>query len=221
MKTTINIMLVAALALILTAPGCKILDEKTLDVILNSEACAGFSQNSVSENFEDVAVIDIQDELNDAIDNNGYSKSDVTDATIVGASVGVTSFTQAHDWIISGQIVVEYLIIDTSIPDTTVANQAILLNYTSQSVQAALGQKIPVPLTDNGVDVLQQALDQFLADAVLPPQKAVLRFTVQNGSARTPQDDPPSPSDPIVFDWMACINIHVVIPQSVEVPDPF
>ena len=221
MNSICRTKIVAALAVAVMASSCQILDEKTLEVILKSETCAEFSQDSESEDFTDVATIDMQEELEDALTNNGYEKSDIDDATLVGAFVGVTSFAQAHDWIISGQIEVEYLTITDAGDTTVVSGPVTLINYTSQSVQDALGQKLPVPLTDPGVALLQQALDQFLADTLPPTERCVLRFTVNNGTARNPQGDPPSQTDPIVFDWKAWLVIHVLITQQVEVPDPF
>jgi len=223
MKSRIHIViLVAALVFVGATSGCNILDEKKLDVILKSETCAEFSQNSTSEQFVDVATIDIQRELEAALENNGYARGDITNATLVGAFVGTTSFTQDHDWIISGRIDVEYLVVNEVTLDTTVAGgPATLLDYTEQSVQDALDQKLTMPLTDAGVAVLQQSIDQFLAHAVVAPDKGVLRFRIVNGSARNPDGNPPSVNDPIIFDWKAWLVIHLVVPQTVEVPDPF
>jgi hypothetical protein len=109
-----------------------------------------------------------------------------------------------HDWEITGSVTVERQDV-TDGPDT-------LLNYTDQSVEGALGVKIPASLNESGVNLINRALDDFIAGG-----NPVLVFKVLNGGV----DPAPSPADHIVFQWEPCLVTHIVVKKDVEVPDPF
>jgi hypothetical protein len=149
-------------------------------------------------------VVDYAEEIEQILLDNGFTLEEIKDAFMVGASYEVTEFTQAHDWLISGTIEVARVDI--------VDGPVTILNYSSQSVQAALGVTIPADLNTAGVELINRALDDFLAGG-----EPVLVFTVQNGSV----DPIPTEQDPIVFTWEACFKIHVIIDREVEVPQFF
>ena len=197
-RTFIVPAMVIALAALAFA-GC--LKEKVLDIVLTGETHADFQQDETTENWTNAAVIDVAQEIRDILADSGYDTGDIKEAHMTSASYGVTSFNQSHDWVIGGSITVTYN-----------GNTQTILNYTSQSVQAALGQKIPATLEPGGVTLINQALDDFLGGA-----DPVLTFTIVNGSV-TPA---PSASDHMIFDWRAWLAIQVIIDESVEVPDPF
>jgi hypothetical protein len=199
MKRTIIVpAMVVALAAI-AMPGC--LEEKVLEIVLTGESYADFSQDEDTANWTEAAVVDMGQEIRDILADNGYSTSDILSAHVTSVNYGVTSFNQAHDWEISGQINVTYN-----------AQTETAITYTAQSVQGALGQKIPAPLETGAVDLINQALQDFL-DGNNP----VLTFTVVNGTV----NPVPSGTDRMVFDWRAWLAIQLVIEESVEVPDPF
>jgi len=148
MKTKLFAVALSVCLIALFAAGC--LEEKTLDIVLTGETYADFSQDETSENWTEPAVIDMAQEIRDILDDNGVS-GDLTGAHVTSASYGVTQFSQDHDWDISGAITVTY-------KGTTET----LINYTSQSVTAALGKKISAPLLPAGVDLINLALQDFL-----------------------------------------------------------
>jgi hypothetical protein len=76
-----------------------------------------------------------------------------------------------------------------------------------------LDQVIPAPLNENGVSLINQALQQYL-DGTHEPQ---LEFIIQNGDV-VPE---PSASDRIQFVWKSWLEIQVIFRETVEVPDPF
>jgi len=202
-RMTSWLTLIVAVALSVSVSGC--LEDKVLDLILFSEAGAEFAQNSESINWTNTATVELGTQIDDALLENDLTRGDIKGATIMGVSYGATSFSQAHDWVIGGTIEVERL----DVPSAAVT----LLTYTDQSVQAALGQKIPAALTDAGVGLLQAALDEFLAGTADP----MLRFTVNNGSVSPIPDQ----SDPIIFDWVAWLAIQITVSEEIEVLDPF
>jgi len=197
-----NKPIVAALTLCL-APlslgGC--LDDKVLEIVLTGETSAEFSQNEITATWTKPAIIDMADEIGDILEDNGYERADLKQAHVTSAHYGVTSFSQSNDWTISGTITVTYN-----------ADTQTIVSYASQSVQDALGEKIAAPLEPGGVDLINQALDDFRSG-----QNPVLIFTINNGST-TPT---PSVVDPMIFDWRAWLAIQVIVDQTVEVPDPF
>lgn len=192
------IVLVMVIALV-TAAGC--LDEKVIEIVLTAETTADFQQDEDSANWTEVGAVNLGQEIRDILDNNGYSTADIKEAYMTAASYGVTSFNQSHDWEIGGRIDVTYG-----------ATTKTAINYASQSVQAALGRKIPVPLETDAVTLMNQALQDFLNG-----DNPVLTFTVVNDSV-TPE---PSGTDRMIFDWRAWLAIQVVVDETVNVPDPF
>jgi len=197
MKRTL-LLLSLGLVLLLSA-GC--LKEKVLEIVLTGETYADFSQDEESSSWTTPALIDVGREIREILDDSDYSTDDLTAAHITSASYGVTSFSQAHDWEISGAITVTY----GGLTET-------IVNYTAQSIQGALGEKISAPLVPEGVDLINQALQDFL-DGDNP----VLMFTIDNGTT-VPA---PSAEDRMIFNWRAWLAVQVIVEESVEVPDPF
>ena len=197
MKRTL-LLLSLGLVLLLSA-GC--LKEKVLEIVLTGETYADFSQDEESSSWTTPALIDVGREIREILDDSDYSTDDLTAAHITSASYGVTSFSQAHDWEISGTITVTY----GGLTET-------IVNYTAQSIQGALGEKISAPLVPEGVDLINQALQDFL-DGDNP----VLMFTIDNGTT-VPA---PSAEDRMIFNWRAWLAVQVIVEESVEVPDPF
>jgi hypothetical protein len=199
MKTIPAMLAVCVTALALS--GCFEEEEKVLDIVLTGETSAEFAQNETTSQWTEPAIIDMAEEIGDILEDNGYERDDLKSAHIMSVSYGVTSFDQAHDWSISGAI---------TVADNGPA-QAIV-TYTSQSVEEALNQKIPAPLQQGGVDVINSALDAFLDG-----QNPVLTFTIDNAST-TPG---PTVEDPMIFTWRAWLAIQVIIDEDVKVFDPF
>ncbi|HEU4929596.1 MAG TPA: hypothetical protein VFU38_07170, partial [Candidatus Krumholzibacteria bacterium] len=166
-----------------------------------------------SENEDDAtddpetAVVDVADEIRDILEDNDVTLSEIKDAFVTSMSYGVVSFDQSHDWSISGAISVRRN--DDGLGTETFTSIA---NYTSVSVQGALGQKIAVPLEPGGVAVINQALDDFLAGG-----NPVLEFQILNDTIAPP----PSGVDPMVFNWRAWLTIQLITTETVDVPDPF
>ena len=210
MKNAFGIFsLIGLVCLVAFWAGC-VLEDKVVEVIYTDQTSAEFQENHQSETFTTPKVVDYADSLDSILADNGISKSDIVSAFVVSASYGVISFTQAHDWIISGAITVERQDIAAG-PDT-------LIKYTSQSVAGALGKKIKAKLEEPGVNLINEALAQYIDDTHDP----ILVFKVENGSARSdPGDTPPTPADPIIFEWKAWLVLQVILSDTFETPDPF
>ncbi|MCI0453334.1 MAG: hypothetical protein L0Z51_13315 [Candidatus Latescibacteria bacterium] len=202
MKKT-AIMILAAIGLVaLSVPGC--LEDKVLEIVFTGETFADFSENEDGADEAETAFIDVADEIRKILEDNELTLDDIDDAFVTSVHYGVTSFGQSHDWVVSGTISVRRVDLG--------GTSTVIVNYTSQSVQAALGQKIAAPLEAGGVAVVNTALDDFRAGA-----NPVLEFEVLHGTI----SPVPTPADPMIFDWRAWLAIQIVTTTEVEVPDPF
>jgi hypothetical protein len=71
-----NRRLLAAFALCtipLVLSGC--LDDKALDIVITSETWADFSQNEVTAQWTEIAVIDMAQEMRDVLEENGTMRT--------------------------------------------------------------------------------------------------------------------------------------------------
>jgi len=200
--TTISMTLL--LSVLIGGSGC-ILDEKIVELVLTNETYADFAEYDSSDSWTHPDTLDNYGaDLDEALADAGYDRSDIKSATLMAGHYGVTRFSHSHDWQISGRIEVQRI----DVPGAA----ATIINYTGASVQGALGQKIPVSLNSAGVTVINNALADFINGA-----NPVLVLTVVNGDV-TPD---PTPADKIDFDWRAWITIQILLETNVEVPDPF
>ncbi len=206
MKAKVILIAVAfVLCMMVCQTGC-ILKEKVIEIVLTNETCVDF------EEFSEYAVwagqpvsVDFAEEIEDVLEDAGVSRSEIKHAVVVSASYGVTDFQQVDDWVISGAVEVRR----TDVPD----GPDTVLAYSTQSVRDALGRMIRADLYKPGVELLSRALEDF-TDNVNP----ILEFTVLNGDV---DPDPQVRGVPIDFKWKACLVMHIVVVQDLEVPDPF
>lgn len=201
---------IALLATVLAGGSGCIFEDKVLQVVLSNEICAEFKENHGAESWTNSEIVDYADEVNQILEDNGYSRSDIDAASLVSAHYGVTSLPpEAPPWTITGKV--EMRRTDqrpTDHPWTTV------VDYSSVALGDVLNEKVPVPLNQAGVDSLNQALADFI-DGDDPE----MEFRINNGDV-TP--DPSDPDNRIIFDWKVWLLIQVVIEELIEnVPDPF
>jgi len=201
---TKNAALILLTAVLIAGASSCIMEDRLVEFVVTEETCAPFDIDSPLVNFEETAVVFLADDLNEVLGDNDAAREDIVTARIVSLSYSVTQFSHTHDWDITGAVTVERQDVADG-PDT-------LLNYTDQSVEGALGVRIPASLNEDGVALVNRALDAFLAGG-----NPVLVFKVVNGGA----NPPPSVSDHIVFQWEPCLVTHIVVKKDIEVPDPF
>jgi hypothetical protein len=202
MQRTLLISVLALGLVALFGGGC--LEDKVLELVFTGETYADFSENETSADNPEIAVVDVAEKIREILDDNGYTTDDLTGAHVTSVSYGVTQFSQAHDWVLTGQIRVS----------RDGGAYEVIVDYASQSVQAALGQKIPANLNQAGVDLINTALDDFINNNANP----VLTFQVEHG---TIAPSTPTPGDPMIFEWRAWLAVQLIAEQTVEVPDPF
>ncbi len=193
------------LGLALIVSGC-LLEEKTIQVVVSEKMSVEYKHSSPSKDFSTFVIVDFAAELDDVLGEQGVEKSDIQYAFVTSLAYGVTFIpdTLTHDWDISGQMLIGRGDISTG-PDT-------LMTYTNQSVRDALDQVIPARLNQDGVGVINQALQQYIDDTHSPR----LVFIVENDEV----DPEPNLGDYIVFTWKIWFEIQVIFEETVDVPDP-
>jgi hypothetical protein len=202
MKTTSSILFfAAALCLVLSGPGC-IMEDRVVEVVVTGETCAVFTENHGSEQYTTPVVVDFASRIDEVLEDNDLDRSDITSAKVMSASYEVTDFSHDHDWSISGYITVERL--GEGVPEK-------IIEYTEQSLMAAQAAPVGASLDADGVALVNQALQDYL-DGDYP----MLRLEVNNGSV----EPAPNADDRLVFTWEACMKIHVLYEEEVDVPDP-
>jgi hypothetical protein len=196
-------LLLFLIGLIQVASGC-IMEDRVIELVVNQTTCADFEEDHTTVSFVTPATVDYAAEINRILDDNDVSRGDIVSARLVSASYGVTDFPEHADWTITGSITIER--------EDIADGPFTLWEYTSVSVQGALGKKLPAILNEDGVGVLDRALADFIAGG-----GPVLTFKVENSGVVPP----PSVSDPIQFVWKGCIVVDFVVEKDIEVPDPF
>ena len=130
-------IILVSLALLLCAVSVSnncIMDEKVIEIVITDSTCEILEEYHESSNFVTPAIINYAEEIDAILEDNGYSREKIHSARVVSASYIVTEFTHTHDWVISGYIDVERMdITDGPAP---------LINYTNQSVTAAMGDVV-------------------------------------------------------------------------------
>lgn len=199
MKTTIMVLFLISLVA-LAVPGC--LEDKVLEVVLTGETSAVIHENETGVDSPDDVVIDVAQEIRDILADNDYDVSDIDSAFVTSVHYGVNSPYNQHDWTLTGTISVS----------RDGGSFVTIVNYQTEHTLPLVGQKKVATLEQAGVDVINQALYDFLGGA-----NPVLTFRIVSGTI-TPG---PSVADPMIFDWTAWLAIQLITEQTVEVPDPF
>ena len=191
----------AVLCLLLGGVGC-VMEERIVEVVVTGETCLEFEEDHDTAEYTTPVTVYYGDEIDEILEDEGLSREDILAAKVMSATYQVTSFDHSHDWRISGHITVEY---------AGSAGPVRVIEYTDQSLLAAQPAPVPAVLDTAGVSVLNEAFQDYL-DGAYP----ILVFEVNNGSV----EQEPSEIDPLVFTWEACIKIHVLYQEELEVPDP-
>ena len=203
MKANLRLLPLLLLAAVLTVSlSSCLMEEKVIELVLKGETSVEFSYNDTNEVYQDETEIELSAKIAEMLEDAGLETSDIDSVFVVGVEYGVTAFDGTHDWAISGDINIQQ----------DGGAFAPLVAYASQSVQAALNQRLPQTLETAGVDVINGALESFIAGG-----SPVLTLQIENGNVV------PSPTvgDPIVFTWKIWLTIQVIAEETLDVPDPF
>ena len=128
-------------------------------------------------------------------------------AVVRSATYTVNSVNGATEWVISGEITVERT------DDPT--GELTLIEYDSVPLQDVIGVETAADLVPPGVDLLNDALYDYIHNDAYP----AITFRVRSGTGDVTPD--PSPSNHLIFTWTACVRLDLVIRQAYDVPQIF
>lgn len=203
MNRTMKLVTASALtALVAIGTGC-ILEDTGVEIVIKDTYCMTFAEDHASETFTTPYAIDLAQELDQALDDNGLEREQLVRGAMIVATYTVTD-APAHDWTIGGSITVERT--------DVVEGPEPVIDYASQSLMAAYGDTILADLNEDGVNLINDAIDDYIAG-----QNPMLLFKVQNGDC----SPTPSESDRLIFEWEACVLYYAVIAETLSVVDPF
>jgi hypothetical protein len=201
---SVKILALLLIGLLLGGAGC-VLEDKVIELVVTGQTCADFEENEDSANWNHPVPVNYAEQIDEILADNGLNRTDINLAKVKKATYTVLDFSHTHDWNVSGTITVERV----DKPQGPFA----LVNYTDQSLEAALGVDIPAELNEDGVDLLNEALQDYI-DGMQHAFPELIFEVVNDGVSPEPTFQ-----DPIVFDWEACIHIQVVVDEEVTLPD--
>ncbi len=201
-KVLITAALMIPMVLALGLGGC-LLEDRTVQIVLNSEHCEEFEEDHASASWSTTEIVEIGEDLDILLADNEIELEDIDSVFVVSGTYDVTEFIMTHDWLIGGEITVERTDITSSGPVT-------LITYDRVSVaDEYLSGPQSTPLHSDGVDLVNQALEDYLHNGASP----VIELTIVNGEV----DPIPDSGDRIEFTWKACLLVQVVADLDVEV----
>jgi len=186
----------------LRGDGC-IMKKKVFEIVVKSETSADFEARGSSGSFQDFADVNLDQDIDKALKDAGYSRDDIKKAVVMAGYYGTIINRNDHDWTVGGAVTVARGIAGTPVQ---------VMTYTTESVDGLIGVKKKAKLNQAAVDLVNNAVNDYLAGQ----NGIVLRFTLDNATMT------PTPStNEVDFDWRAWIEIQVILSESADWPDPF
>jgi hypothetical protein len=195
------------LCLALTGETCTV--DKTIEVTVGAEVIARFEARGSINTFNDDYTVNVATDadIRQVLEDNGFEDEVV--AYIEGAFVRVTKQdNNATPRTVTGTVTVE----EGPGGGTPVD---LLVNASAAVNDPALANWIPVPLQSAGVDLMNDALEEYLLDLYLgdpSPDEPVLTFHI-SGVSEPPQVE-------TNFDWEVKVIMTLVGKKDVTVVDP-
>jgi len=203
MNKTMKLLTAAATAILAAlATGC-IMEEVGVDIVIRDTYCMDFPEYHETETFTTPDTLNLAEELNQVLDDQGLERAQLVDGAMFTVTYEVTE-APVHDWDLTGTITVERL--------DVAGDTEIVVNYTSQSLLAAYGTPIFADLNEDGVDLVNDAIQDYING-----QNPVLLFKIENGDC----DPSPNSGDPLEFEWEACVYYYAVIRDTLDTVDVF
>lgn len=202
----LKVALIPAVALLLFASGCNLVDSPDTDaalgngppIVIQEEFCVTFSEYRTTGTFEsEIVAEEFAAEISAWLDANG-----VTDPNIIkirqifqsGGRIVLGAPYSGHPWDITSSVDVLRL----DIPDEA---QMWLRTQTVTLPDDIVDPGYVPRFRFRGVKTINRALEDLAAGGA--PELQVTMVT-------TDVDPEPSVSDPLVFTWDACVNVIVV-----------
>lgn len=191
---------VGLLVLCLGLTGETCIEEKGIDLVVGANVTALFEARGSENVYSDDTVVNLTEDadIQQILEDNGFD--DKVLGRIESAFYRVVKQDAgAEDRTISGQITVD--------GNTLIEYQSVWVN------DPALADWTPVPLTQAGVDYINDRLEEYFQDIFLgnPPTEPVVTFSTSGTS--TPMDVDTN------FDWEIRLKLTLVGKKYVDVPE--
>jgi hypothetical protein len=194
-------MKIAFLSLCLTAIVCMtvvntgcIYDAQSGQIVVKEKICVNMTQYEEDGSISVRAVDErFRERLLNKVEDYGATLDDIDDISVVSATCKLVNL-KGHDWTITADVYVKRLDVSDG-PE-------MLAMFDNASLKSFGGAPTEADFDSDGVDLINRALDDLLAGG--DPQLA-LELT---GESIVPV---PSPSDPLEFRWLACVEFQAVV----------
>jgi len=199
-KAMLNLLVLSAITALALMSGC-IYDPSSGTVIVTEKVVVQFEEyREIPTIGSAVVAEDFKERIMDALDRENATIEDVVSISMVSGAYKVTKPSKAgHDWVITGTVTMKRQ--DDPMGPVT-DGPANFIDMFNQSLDMAKGKPVVASLNSAGVDVVNRAL----ADILLGGDPRLI-ITMESSSI-TP---PPSPSDPLVFNWLAEVTFQAVV----------
>jgi len=199
-KAMLNLLVLSAITALALMSGC-IYDPSSGTVIVTEKVVVQFEEyREIPTIGSAVVAEDFKERIMDALDRENATIEDVVSISMVSGAYKVTKPSKAgHDWVITGTVTMKRQ--DDPMGPVT-DGPANFIDMFNQSLDMAKGKPVVASLNSAGVDVVNRAL----ADILLGGDPRLI-ITMESSSI-TP---PPSPSDPLVFKWLAEVTFQAVV----------
>jgi hypothetical protein len=192
MRSLARIALIPVICVLAVANGCM-LDENSSAAVIKTKVCVLFREVQESGTFSSSVVSDLfRKRLAESLEETGLTLDDIQSVGMTGAFYKVVTL-HGHDWIMSASVKVSR----QDDPGQPPTEEAVLLNMTTASLRGLKGKPTVADLNADGVAVVDNALADVLNGE--DPRLVLTMFD-------TDVDPAPSPEDPLVLKWLACIE---------------
>jgi len=199
-KAMLNLLVLSAITALALMSGC-IYDPSSGTVIVTEKVVVQFEEyREIPTIGSAVVAEDFKERIMDALDRENATIEDVVSISMVSGAYKVTKPSKAgHDWVITGTVTMKRQ--DDPMGSVT-DGPANFIDMFKQSLDMAKGKPVVASLNSAGVDVVNRAL----ADILLGGDPRLI-ITMESSSIVPP----PSPSDPLVFKWLAEVTFQAVV----------
>lgn len=200
-KPFLKVALIPAVLLLAFASGCNVIEapgganlDDDASLVLHEQFCVQFDENRQSGTFESEIVCDqFQDEILQWLADNNVNLSDICSIFMSGGEICLKPY-QGHDWDITSKVKIKRLDIWDG-PQTLLHSQTVTIpDSFDPCYRPSFGYR--------GVRLVNRALNDLVQGG-----NPVLQVSM----IYTDVDPEPSPSDPLIFSWCACIDIVAVV----------
>ena len=208
-----GLLLLGALALVSLLVGLNgcILQTTEITIVISDFVCTGFEENHDSENYTDETVTvddSFLEDLDEILADNGMTKDDVEDVSVVAAYYQVVTGPTNPPWTVSGRIWIE----------VNGGGPVLLATYPSVVLTGPMIDPVEIETEEAGLAELNVALSAYLA-AAGPGDYPTLVFTADREAGDISPS--PTPGSPFTMTWNGCLSMRVEFTEEYDIYDMF